>query len=349
MKRPLAFTFPILTLCKGGAQRMLAEITNGLVQKGHKVTIIMPSQGEVEFNILAKLIKTDRIELAESDFPHGDVIVSNFYLTVPVAQAASLNGKGRHVRFSLCYEPMFLRDQHETFPTYNATPDLIVLSKYQQQLIEITHGIRGEIVPIGVNPNFRNDHIRNANSAITLSAVVRQPGEYSWHRNQDELIEALKLVKVNMPFVNIRLICPPNEFARSPELQALKNEGLFTFLTPADDVELNYHYNETDIFVSGSLFEAAALPALEAMKCGAAVVAIYSGGNHDYAVQEENCLISYAYQHKLFENIVRLIQDQSLRTFLAQKGQEEAGRWTWERSVNMFEENIFKFIEGEKV
>lgn len=327
---------------------MLVEITNGLVEKGHKVTILMPSQGEVEFAILANLIKTDSLELTEADFPHSDVIVSNFYLTVPVSEAASRNGKGRHVRFSLCYEPMFLKDQHSTFPTYNVTPHLIVLSKYQQQLIEITHGIRGEIVPVGINPLFRNDEIRKSNTMPILSAVVREPGEYSWHRNQDALIEALKQVKLNMPFITIRLICPPSEFSRSPGLQALKEQGLFTFLTPADDIELNYHYNETDIFVSGSLFEAAALPALEAMKCGAAVVTIYSGGNFDYAVHEKNCLISFAYQQRLFQDIVRLINDKDLRSSLSQSAQQEAAEWTWERSVNLFEENIFKFIEGEK-
>lgn len=325
---------------------MLVEITNGLVQKGHTVNILMPKNGDLEFELMANLIRTRQDELTVEDFPSADVIVSNFFSTVPVSQSASLSGKGTHVRFSLCYEPMFLNDQNLTFPTYNVTHRLIVLSKYQQQLIELTHGIKGEIVPVGVNSIFRNDRVREGNKTLTISAVVRQPGGYSWHRNQDELLNALTSLKQHMPFLNIRLICPPNEFTRSPGLQDLKSQGLFTILTPADDVELNYHYNETDIFVSSSMFEAAALPALEAMRCGAAVITVHSGGNIDYAVHERNCLFSYAYEQRIFGDLIRLINDKELRTRLALQGEEDSRQWTWERSVHLFEEKIYQFLQS---
>lgn len=344
--KPLKFIFPILTLSKGGAQRMLAEITNGLVDKVHDVTILMPKQGEVEFDIRAKLIKTNATVLQEKDYPVGDVIVSNFYLTVPTARQASLNGKGMHVRFSLCYEPMFLEDQYKTFPTYNATKNLIVLSNYQQQLIELNHGIKGEIVPVGVSPEFYNFRVREQQSQLNVSAVVRLPeGGYSWQRNQDYLIQTLEILKQKMPHIKINLICPPNELSKSKSLQELIKKQLFTFLTPKDDRELAYYYNEADIFVSTSIFEAAALPALEAMKCGAAIVTIYSGGNLDYTRHEENCLLSYGFENKLLSDIISLIQDEAFRKKLAQKGEEEASKWTWKRSVNLFEEKIYDFYK----
>ena len=153
--------FPIETLCKGGGQRMLAEITNGLAMRGHDVTILMPPLGKVDYPTNAKLVRTKTATIEESDFPYSDIIISNFYTTVPAAQAASQKGNGIHVRFSLCYEPPFLQNNHLSFPTYNLTPNLIVLSKSQQEIIYLIHGIKGHIVPVGISSTFKNMHIRN--------------------------------------------------------------------------------------------------------------------------------------------------------------------------------------------
>ena len=55
--------FPIETLCKGGGQRMLAEIMNGLTIKGHDVTILMPPSGKVLYPTNAKLIRTQKRDI----------------------------------------------------------------------------------------------------------------------------------------------------------------------------------------------------------------------------------------------------------------------------------------------
>lgn len=105
----MRFTFPILTLSHGGAQRMLVELANGLTAMGHQVTILMPVDGVVSYDVRSTLIRSTHMELQEQDYPIGDVIVSNFHTTVPTSQAASNQGKGIHVRLSLCYEPLFTR------------------------------------------------------------------------------------------------------------------------------------------------------------------------------------------------------------------------------------------------
>lgn len=338
----MRITFPILTLCKGGAQRMLAELVNGLVKKGHKVTILMPPHGDLEYEIQGKMIRTASYEILETDYPKGDLIVSNFYTLVPTAQKASENGKGIHVRLSLCYEPTFLPNNDITFRTYHM-PNLLVLSKWQQQIIYLNHGVKGHIVPVGVSSAFRNLHIRNPNHPLQISAIVRIPeGGYSWHREQEYLIEQLKLVKQQYPQAIINLFCPPKELASSLILQKLKNSGIFRFFTPGNDTELCYHYNHTDIFVISSTYDTASLPGLEAMRCGAALVTTYAGGNLDYCRHEENCLLSYRYENRLFQDIIRLINDPALKSRLALAGEREAANWTWEKSVAAFEEAITK-------
>ena len=341
----MKITFPIETLSKGGGQRMLAEITNGLAMRGHDVTILMPPLGKVDFPTNAKLVRTKTATIEESDFPYSDIIISNFYTTVPTAQEASQQGKGKHVRFSLCYEPPFLHNSHLSFMTYNLTPHLIVLSESQQEIIKQIHGIKGHIVPVGVSSTFKNMHKRSENSPLQISAIIRKPeGGFSWHRNQEYLISQLELVKTIHPDVIINLISPPDEFYYSPTLQNIKGTHKFRWFTPADDVELCYHYNHTDIFVNSSIYDSASIPGLEAMKCGAALVTTYNGGNLEYCRHGENALISYRFQNRLQEDILQLIKNPVLRTQLAQVGEKEAIKWTWERSVSTFEQALQQMI-----
>jgi glycosyltransferase involved in cell wall biosynthesis len=340
----MRFTFPILTLCKGGAQRMLVEIVNGLAHRGHQVTILMPSGGEVHFRLQAKLLKTNHPVLKESDYPPGDVIVSNYYLTVPTARLASEQGKGKHIRLSLCYEPTFLPDNHISFPTYHTTKRLIVLSKWQQQMIYLLHGIRGTIVPVGVDRIFRNMHIREAQPHLTIAAIIREPEGFAFHRDQHYLLHQLDQVKRIYPNIQIHLICPHRELVNSPALQSIRSSNRFRFFTPANDEELCYCYNQTDIFVTSSTYETANLPGLEAMKCGAALVATNAGGNEDYCRHEQNCLLSYRHESRLRANIVRLLDNSVLRKRLAVRGEEDVKKWTWERSIMKFQQAVMQYI-----
>ena len=80
-----------------------------------------------------------------------------------------------HVRLSLCYEPPFLQNNHLSFNTYNLTPNIIVLSKSQQQIIHLIHGIKGHIVPVGISSTFVNMNIREPNTPLQISAIVSNP------------------------------------------------------------------------------------------------------------------------------------------------------------------------------
>ncbi|MBY0159618.1 glycosyltransferase family 4 protein [Cytobacillus oceanisediminis] len=338
-ERKIKFTFPILTLNKGGAQRMLVDITNDLVGRGHDVTILMPKNSNNEYDIRSKVIYGKNVRfLTADDYPNSDIIVSNFFTTVDSAHQASQNGKGLHIRFSLCYEPIFLPDQPLSFKSYYKAPYLVVLSKYQQELIRILHGLTGQIVPIYVNPNFKNLNIRNNDEVLRISAIVRMPeGGWAWHRDQDYLLQQLSIVKNKYPHIQINLICPPNEFAISQNLQNISKNS-FRFITPSNDPELCNIYSQSDIFVTSSIYEAAPLPGLEAMKCGAALAAVYAGGNLEYCRHEENCLMSYRHESRLASDIIRLIENPVLRSQLAKKGQQDAEQWTLQRSSSAFEQ-----------
>ena len=346
-REKLRITFPIITLCIGGAQRMLAEMVNGMAARGHEVTVLMPQAGVVDYPVNARIVRTDSMYfIQEHDYPQGDVIISNYFTLIPGAEQASQNGKGTHIRLSLCYEPTFLPENHVTFPTYHVTKNLLVLSNWQQQLIRLNHGVHAHIVPVGVSSAFYNMRIRKPEGPLQISAILRRTeGGQAWHREQPYLIHELLQVKSRYPNVQINLFTPPHEFAHSPSLQAIKASHPFRYLTPGNDRELCYHYNETDIFVNSSTYDTASIPGLEAMKCGAALVTTYAGGNSDYCRHEENGLMSYRYENRLAQDIIRLIENPELRRKLAAAGEEEAKKWTWERSTDAFERAVRSFVQ----
>ncbi|WP_379153584.1 glycosyltransferase [Paenibacillus sp. sgz5001063] len=344
----MKFTFPILTLCHGGAQRMLVELTNGLTARGHEVVILMPSGGDIAYEVHSQVVRTDHTVLRETDFPVSEIIISNFYTIVPVSEAASQNGKGMHIRLSLCYEPLFLPDNAVSFSTYHITDKLLVLSRWQQEIIALSHGITGNIVPVGISTTFHNQHIRHMlQEPLNITAILRKEDNgFSSHREQDYLVKQLDIVKLIAPQVNINFICPPEEFNTSESLQKMRALGKYRFFTPKNDVELCYHYNGADLFVSSSAFDAGSLPGLEAMRCGAALVSVYSGGNLQYARHGENCLLSYRYENRLAQDILRLIYDTPLRTRLAEQGEADSLAWTWDNSVNCLEQAVIRFVQN---
>jgi glycosyltransferase involved in cell wall biosynthesis len=327
--------------------RMIVELSKRLAIKGHHVTIVMPSGGVVEYPLQVPLIRTNHSLLQPEDIPSGDVLISTYYNLAHIVQQASNQGKGKHVRLSMCYEPLFLNRQDLSFPSYHLTNKLIVLSTYQRDLLALNHGIKAAITPVGVSSAFKNLNIRQSNPILQITAILRKPeGDDAWHRQQDDLIKQLNYVKSVCPDIEINFICPPNEFYNSEYLLTLRDLGKYRFYTPANDEELAYHYNQADIFVSSSLHDTAALPGLEAMKCGAALAAIYSGGNTDYCKHEYNCLLSYRYENKLADEIIQLIRNEALRKKLAVNGEKEASRWSWERSADTFEAALIQFANG---
>lgn len=342
----MKITFVAITLCKGGAQRMLVELANGLSRKGHDVTFVMPQLGVIEYPVQVKIIRTQTNNISQNDIPNSDVIVSNFYTLTTICDAASRAGKGTHVRISLCYEPVFLNDHEASFKSYHISKNLVVLSNWQQQLIKLNHGIKGEIVPVGVSESFRNLGLRNPNKPIEVSGMLRIPeGGYSWHREQEYLVGAFTALKQKYNHVKFNLITPPSELRSSKTLRKIHSNSIFNSLTPADDQQLNLYLNNTDVFVSSSTYDTASLPGLEAMKCGSALVTVYSGGNMDYCRHLQNCLLSYRHENKLIPHISTLIEQPQLRKKLSSAGEKEAATWTWARSVLRFEKALETFIK----
>jgi glycosyltransferase involved in cell wall biosynthesis len=338
-------TFPVLTLCKGGAQRVLAEIANRMTRRGHQVIVLMPEAGAIEYPVESEIRRLKRPHIIEEDYPTADVIVSNYFTTVAAAQAASERGKGKHVRYSLCFEPPVLPENSKSYSSYLETSRLIVVSQWQSDLMQLLYGINSLVVPPGVDDIFANRNGRVSKSHLTISAILRRPEGFALHRGQEYLIAELDRILSLRADVQVHYITPPFEYASSPTLQRMSGTGRYRFFAPADDVELAACYNLADVFVTPSTYESFCMPGLEAMRAGAALVAIYCGGNMDYCRPNTNCVLSYRHERRLGDDILLLLDDSAMRARIAAQGERDAREWTWERSADLFEAALHS-LEG---
>ena len=83
------------------------------------------------------------------------------------------------------------------------------------------------------------------------------------------------------------------------------------------------------------------------MASGCALVSTANGGVDDYAVHGENALLSPPKDSKsLTRNLLELLDDEALRSRIAQRGVEDIARFRWESSAERFETILSTIAEA---
>ena len=96
-------------------------------------------------------------------------------------------------------------------------------------------------------------------------------------------------------------------------------------------------YRRARVFVYPSRHEGFGIPPLEAMACGAPVIATRTGAISDYA-EGAAVLVSPGARDDLRDALARVLRDASLRRELRARGPERASQWSWDRSASLMSE-----------
>jgi glycosyltransferase involved in cell wall biosynthesis len=137
--------------------------------------------------------------------------------------------------------------------------------------------------------------------------------------------------------------------SRRPQLVVVGAEGwlmdkLFAFIKQSsisdrlrltgylDDDDLRALYSSCSVFVYPSIYEGFGLPPLEAMACGAPVIA------SNIATFQETLggaaqLVDPMDVESLAKSIIEVLEDEGRRRMLSSRGLEHAGKFSWERTA----------------
>lgn len=353
-KDSITFVTSFIPSSVGGGAKVMYIYANYLVSEGWDVHIVHAyplwkshlSLGQNIRNFASRLYRTlfNKIPTPRSWYPIDDRIKihypincsysniprTSFYVAVDVSTAAYV--KSYKVPD---YQKLYLIQGYENWgewtdqmvrETYHYGFKNIVISKWLKSILD-EEGVESILIPNGFDFDYFRMTIpfekKNKFSCSALYGGERKGVKYA--------IEACEMVRKT--YSQLRLVL----YGISPRPDNLPT-WVDYFQTPDKETH-NKIYNESAIFLGASLQEGWGLPVGESMMCGAAVCCTDTQGYMEMVTHGVNGLICPTANSKaLAENIMKLIEDDSLRINIAKKGYESIQQFTWDKSFKLFSE-----------
>ena len=339
-----------------GGVRVLLEIANGLVERGHEVTITsLGNENDHKWFPLRartncanksfigkalaygakKTLKINaypfsEVEELERMTPECDINIATYCFT---AFSVFRSQKGVPFYHMQHYEPLLFDKpylQKIAEETYYLPLNKIANSVWLKNQMKEKYGYD---VPV-VNPAINHSvfYPREVDKNTDKFRILCFGKQTRW-KGFPEALEAMKIVMKKREDVEF--------IAYGTKQPSYKPDVPYKFVESPSDDELARLYSSADIMICPSWYESFPLFPLEAMACGTPVVTT-PYGTEDYAFHEKNCLVVPARDPKsLSDAVLRLLGDEDLRENFKKEGPKTAKKFTWDKTVDKVEK-LFK-------
>ena len=183
-----------------------------------------------------------------------------------------------------------------------------------------------------------------ARNGIGERPYILSVGTVQPRKNYVRLVETL--AALDHPDIDL-VIAGGKGWLNDPLYQRISELGLeerVRLIGFAADDDLPALYSGAEAFVYPSLYEGFGLPPLEAMACGTPVVASNVSSVPE-VVGEAGLLVDPMSVEAICEAVERVLDDQSLRESLREKGIEQAGLFTWKKAAEQLR-SIYDWLLG---
>ena len=343
-----------------GGFKIVYEYANRLSEKGHCINVIHPSYTfkesalkNLKYQMRYHQRKIDNSfqpdnwfklnenvnsiwvrNISDETIPDADVSIATAWRTAHCANGLN-KSKGEKFYFIQHYE-VWNGSEEEVNETWKMPFKKIVIAKWLED-IAASMSEESYYVPNAFDfSEFGMDILPEKRSAKKIMMLYNEL-EFKGSKYG---LEAFSVLKKEFPDLELNLFGVPDKPDGLPE-------GVKYFQSP-DRQTLRNLYNESSIFVSPSLAEGFPLPPAEAMICGAALACTDIGGHREYAVNNETAVLFNSEDSNAAADTVRkLIVDDKFRINIANKGNEFIKKFTWENSVNKFQEVLKLHTENK--
>lgn len=337
--RSVRVVIPVLSLHLGGGCRVIAEAANSLVDRGHEVCLVLPENKPVAYLLNCTIVRVPAI--SKEYIPPGDIILTNFY---PTVMPAVESRKGRVVRLSNGFEPLWVPNKEEAMQTYKLRIPVITLGEHLCSIIRNATGQDCFMAHPGVDRSIFQPAASPPTTARWVFFVYRMESHGYHYKGNKEFLEAMVRVRKEEPDVEALVVAPEARILGTPPLVL---PSFCRIVTAVSDNDMAYLYNMASLYVLSSEFEALSLPPLEAMACGTPCVLTDCGGVRDYAVPGENCLMGLPKRADMLADLMlAALKNQALRERLINNGLKTAAQRSWTRFGDELEAALLAIERG---
>jgi GT2 family glycosyltransferase len=309
----------------GGGHRDIFEHLNRLAERGHEVSLYTLGEQPDWFELRVPVHSFEYYdELVQALAPLEAIKVATWWNTAaPVWHASVLRGIATYFvqDIETSYYPDDEHTRHAVIDSYRPEFRYMTISQWNRERLREL-GLDAELIPPGIDlENFRPlDDVRRRED------MVLAIGRTNPLKNLPLTLDAWRALGERPE------LCL---FGIEPELAG--EPGMRHVQAPSDE-QVNELFNEATVFVQTSTHEGFALPPLEAMAAGCAVLCTDAHGNRDFCVDGQNCLMPEAGVEQVSAALARLLADPQLRERLGRAGIETAKPYAWERRIDALEQ-----------
>jgi GT2 family glycosyltransferase/glycosyltransferase involved in cell wall biosynthesis len=320
----------------GGGHRDIFEHLNRLQERGHEVSLYTLGEQPDWFDLRVPVHSFAYYdELVAALAPLDAIKVATWWNTAaPVWQASVLHGIAVYFvqDIETSYYPDDERTRHAVIDSYRPEFRYMTISSWNRERLREL-GLDAELIPPGID--LENFH--------PLSQVQRREdmvlaiGRTNPLKNLPLTLDAWRTLDARGSDGTNGVVDQRPElclFGIEPELAS--EPGMRHVQAPSDE-QVNELFNEATVFIQTSTHEGFALPPLEAMATGCAVVCTDAHGNRDFCVDGENCLMPEPDPDAVSAALARLLGDPGLRERLGRAGIETAKPYAWETRIDALE------------
>jgi GT2 family glycosyltransferase len=309
----------------GGGHRDIFEHLNRLSARGHEVSLYTLGPPPEWFQLRVQVHSfADYHDLSRALAEVDAIKVATWWMTAVPVWSASIP-RGIPVYFvqdiETSYYPDHERARHAVLDSYRPEFRYMTISAWNRERLHEL-GLDAELIPPGIDPETfrpRRDVSRREDMVLAL-------GRSNPLKNLPLTLAAWRTLEDPRPELCL--------FGIEPDVA--QGEGIRYVDAPHDE-QVNELLCQATVFVQTSTHEGFALPPLEAMATGGAVVCTDAHGNRDFCVDGVNCLMPEPSAGAVGAALQLVLEDPELRAQLGQAGLRTAQDYAWETRIDALE------------